>query len=333
MLAIIEAPSSHPLSACLVSAAKEEGIVVPADVSVTEHTLLKGEGVTALVNNSRVYVGNERLFRRLNMYNISSEHAESAQKWSEEGGTIGYIGIEGATGIIGMFCITDTIRDEAQDVISSLLQSGIEVIMLTGDGEGAARAVGREVGLPETSVQSQLLPEDKLHFVSGLKGSSGNRHASLTGKKKLILMVGDGVNDAPALSVADVGVAMGEGASLAMEMSDVTLMDSNLTKLLFSMNMGAKVIKTVKENIAFSMLVNLIAVALTFMGKMTLLYAILTDVGVMLLVTINGMKLLSRRTINNIEGSRPKKAKKPASKRKDGQRYDMPPSRPEMEII
>jgi len=322
LLAIMEAPSSHPLSACLVSAAKEEGVAIPADVSLTDHTILQGEGVTANVDGKKVYVGNERLFKRLDMYNISPDHMEAAKKWSEEGATVGYIGIEGL-GIIGMFCVKDTIRDEAYDVISSLHQSGIEVIMLTGDSEGAAQAVGREIGLAKTSIHSQLLPEDKLHYVSGLKGSSANKHPSLSGKKKLILMVGDGVNDAPALSVADVGVAMGEGASLAMEMSDVTLMDSNLSKLLFSMKLGAKVITTVKENIAFSILVNLIAIVLTFMGKMTLLWAIVSDVGVMLLVTLNGMKLLSNRTIDAIEG---KGIKKPASKRKNGQRYDMSPT-------
>eukprot|EP00571_Detonula_confervacea_P002632 CAMPEP_0172322444 /NCGR_PEP_ID=MMETSP1058-20130122/45890_1 /TAXON_ID=83371 /ORGANISM="Detonula confervacea, Strain CCMP 353" /LENGTH=1112 /DNA_ID=CAMNT_0013038183 /DNA_START=268 /DNA_END=3606 /DNA_ORIENTATION=+ len=328
LLAIMEAPSSHPLSACLVSAAKEEGIVVRANISLTEHTILMGEGVTANVDNKRVYVGNERLFKRLGMYNISPEHNESAKKWCEEGGTVGYVGIEGV-GIVGMYCVKDTVREEAQYVIASLLHSGTEVIMLTGDGEGAAQAVGREIGLAKTSIQSQLLPEDKLHYVSGLKGSSANKHASLSGRKKLVLFVGDGVNDAPSLALADVGVAMGEGASLAMEMSDVTLMDSNLSKLLFSMKMGAKVITTVKENIAFSILVNLIAVVLTFLGKMTLLWAIVSDVGVMLLVTLNGMKLLSKRTIDDIEGIR---TRKPASKRKNGQRYDMSPTT-DLEII
>mmetsp|Transcript_12096 Transcript_12096/g.23038 ORF Transcript_12096/g.23038 Transcript_12096/m.23038 type:complete len:1195 (+) Transcript_12096:267-3851(+) len=322
LLAIIEAPSSHPLSACLVSAAREEGVVVPPGVDLREHTILKGEGVTAYVDGERVYVGNGRLFKRLDMYNISPQQMESAEKWSEEGATVGYIGIEGF-GIIGMFCVKDKIRDEAYSTVQALLHSGIEVAMLTGDGEGAAQAVAKEIGLAQANVQSQLLPEDKLHYISSLKGSSDNRHTSLLGKKKLTLMVGDGVNDAPALSVADVGVAMGEGASLAMEMSDVTLMDSNLSKLLFSIKMGVKVIKTVKENIAFSMLVNLIAIVLTFMGKMTLLWAIVSDVGVMLLVTLNGMKLLSNRTIDSIEG---KRTKKPASKRKNGQKYSISPT-------
>ncbi|KAL9188065.1 hypothetical protein ACHAXT_006443 [Thalassiosira profunda] len=264
VLAIMEAPSSHPLSACLVSAAKAEGVAVPANVSVTEHTILKGEGVTA---------------------NVDSENVKkrAAKKWSEEGGTVGYVGILG-TGIVGMFCVKDTIRDEAQDVIAALLK-------------GAALAVGEAIGLEQTSIQSQLLPEDKLHYISGLKGSSNKGASSFLGKKKLVLMVGDGVNDAPALSVADVGVAMGEGASVAMEMSDVTLMDSNLSKLLFSMKMGAKVISTVKENIGFSMLVNLVAVVFTILGKMTLFLAIVSDVGVMLAVTLNGMKLLSKEDI------------------------------------
>jgi Cd2+/Zn2+-exporting ATPase len=98
--------------------------------------------------------------------------------------------------------------------------------------------------------------------------------------------------DAPALSVADIGVAMGEGAALAMEISDVTLMDSKLDKLLFSIKIGTKVIMTVQENIAFSVAAKLVVIALTFGGKMTLLGAIASDVGVMLLVSINGMKLL-----------------------------------------
>eukprot|EP00956_Cyclotella_meneghiniana_P035986 scaffold120008_cov37-Cyclotella_meneghiniana.AAC.1 len=298
----MEAPSSHPLSAALVSAAREEGIAASKTLVAQEHTVLKGEGVTAIVGNRRVYVGNERLFKRLNMYNLSFNHLEYVKRWNDEGGTIGFIAIEGL-GIIAMYCVIDTIRQEAQHVVTSMLNNDVKVVMLTGDGDGAARVIGEKIGLLSSSIHSQLLPEDKLHYVSSLKDVSFKSAGLFTKGKRLVMMVGDGVNDAPALATADVGVAMGQGAALALEMSDVTLMDSDLNKLLFSMRMGSKVITTVKENIVLSLIANATAVGLTFAGKMTLLLAIACDVGVMLLVTLNGMKLLSERTIRALEES------------------------------
>eukprot|EP01083_Nonionella_stella_P212366 767032_1 len=193
-----------------------------------------------------------------------------------------------------MFSVADGIRKEAKSVVSSLLSDDINVLMLTGDGDGAAKAVARDVGIPFENVHSQFLPEDKLHYVSSMLGFSTRKGGLLT-KKELLLFCGDGVNDAPALAVADVGVAVGEGAALAMEMSDVALMDSNLTKLLYSIKIGAKVIVTVQENIVVSVFIKLIVIALTFAGKMSLLGAIASDVGVMLLVSLNGMKLLPGR--------------------------------------
>jgi len=295
LLALMEGPSSHPLSATLVNAAKKEGIGAPVDVSLTEHTILKGEGVTARVDNHQVYVGNIRLFERLGLYkDLHESRRRSANDWSTAGGTVGFVGILGV-GIVGMFCVSDKIRDEAKDVISTLMTDGYEVMMLTGDSDGAAKAVGRDVGLPHECIHSHLMPEDKLHFIGSIRGMSGSRQPVMCGSKELVLMVGDGVNDAPALAVADVGVAMGEGAALAMEMSDVTLMDSNLTKLTYSINMGSKVINTIRENIILSLLAKAVVVGLTFVGKMTLLWAIASDVGIMLMVTLNGMKLLPGR--------------------------------------
>ena len=222
LLSIMEAPSSHPLSTTLVSAAKAEGAIPPHGVSVQEHTILKGEGVCAIVNDKQVYVGNERLFRRLDMYRLSPQHVESARKWNNDGGTVGYIGIEGeGLGIIGMFCVTDTIRNEAHHVVTALIDSGVKVVMLTGDGEGAALAVGEEIGLPNSSIQSQMLPEDKMHYVAALKDCSSRRSVFFTDQRKFIIFVGDGFNDAASLAVADVGVAMGHGASLVCTASEV----------------------------------------------------------------------------------------------------------------
>jgi Zn2+/Cd2+-exporting ATPase len=303
LLALMEAPSGHPLSSTLVHAVKSEGVNLPSDVSVKEHSILAGEGVTARVNKEIVYVGNRRLFERLGMYDdLPIEYKQLTETWeAEKGGTVGFIGIEGRVGIIGTYCATDIVRSEAKETVQSFLAAGMTVLMLTGDGHGAALSVARQVGIPASDVHSQLLPEDKLRFVTSLKSaaSSDSKHwfpfrNGLFQKHQNVLFCGDGVNDAPALTCADVGIAMGEGAALAMEMSDVTLMDSNLSKLRYVVDMGSNVLQTIRENILLSLLCKVVVVCLTFGGYMTLLYAIASDVGVMLLVTLNGMKLLPR---------------------------------------
>ena len=302
LLAMMEAPSSHPLAASLVQAARNEGVSVPRDKQVREHTILKGEGVTATVDGKQVYVGNVRLFDRIGLYN-SLEEARKArvQEWTAAGGSVGFIGVEGP-GIIGMFCVTDTVRPESMEVMEALLLENVQVKMLTGDSEGAAHSVAQQVGLAGDCVHAKLLPEDKLRYVESLKdevvlsssSSSFSKFFSygLFRRKKAVLFCGDGVNDAPALAASDVGVSMGEGASLAMEISDVTLMDSNLHKLVYVLKMGQRVVSTIQENVLLSLACKLLVVCLTFGGYMTLLLAIASDVGVMLLVTLNGMKLL-----------------------------------------
>jgi len=292
LLAIMESPSSHPLAATLVNAAKSEGVQISTNTSMIGHSILKGEGVTAIVNGHKTYVGNTRLFKRLGMYSdLNGNQTEKVIDWNNEGSIVGLIGIQGI-GIIGIFCVADAIRNESKDVISRLRDDHeIDVYMFTGDASGPANAVATKIGLPLECVYSQYLPEDKLHHVSSMLKSS-KRTNNPFATKELLLMCGDGVNDAPALAVSDIGVAMGEGAAFALEISDVTLMDSNLTKLLFSIQMGVKVIATVQENIAFSIATKIIVIGLTFAGRMTLLGAIASDVGVMLLVSINGMKLL-----------------------------------------
>lgn len=296
LILLMEAPSSHPLSATLVRAAKAEGVTAPHGMHLKDHSILKGEGVRASVDDKDVYVGNQRLFERLGLYNgLDDSHQISAETWSKSGGTVGFLGIKGE-GIIGMFCVSDKVRNEAKVVIAALKSDNFQVYMLTGDSDGAAKAVGKQVGIPVECIHSHLMPEDKLHFIDSLRGMGGSAQPIMCGTKELVLMIGDGVNDAPALAVSDVGVAMGEGAALAMEMSDVTLMDSNLEKLTYSIKMGSRVITTIRENILVSLLAKFVVVVLTFLGKMSLLWAIASDVGIMLLVTLNGMKLLPGRT-------------------------------------
>jgi Cd2+/Zn2+-exporting ATPase len=192
LLSVMEAPSSHPLAATLVNAAKEEG-VSSNDMTVLRHQILKGEGVTALVNGDEVYVGNVKLFERLGFYDhLDSTYKEKAEEWNNEGGTVGFLGVKGI-GIVGMFCVADHVRPEAMEVVSTLVNDNYNVMMLTGDGNGAANGVARKVGLPLENIRSQFLPEDKLHFVSSTMGLS-KRRGDLFSSKELLLFVGDGVN-------------------------------------------------------------------------------------------------------------------------------------------
>jgi Zn2+/Cd2+-exporting ATPase len=301
LLILLESPSSHPLSIALVKMAKDEGmdVIEAAQNRVMQyHTLLKGEGVMAEVDGKNVFIGNKRLFDRLGMYDDLGTAGEWLEDAGNEGGTIGFIGIE-ELGIVGGFHLTDTIRDGAKELITDLRNSRIDIVMLTGDSDGAARSVATQVGLQSSAVHSQLLPEDKLQFVKTLIQPA--RNSCLTFRQlPSTVMVGDGINDAPALAAADVGIAMSEGAALAMETSDITLMDCNLSKLNYTIDMGRRVVVIIQENILLCVLVKVVTVTFTFLGKMTLLSAIASDLGTMLLVTLNGVRLIPKNNVSSV---------------------------------
>ncbi len=294
-LALIEERATHPLAAAILKAAKNEGVSSVRHLKLENHTFLAGEGVSAQVNGVDVHVGNAQLFKRLGLYDGLPEiEKQQALTWASESGTVGFVSIEGR-GIVGSYCVSDSVRRESYDVIQSLLELGIDCHMLTGDGNIAAESIGRKVGLSPDNIKSQLKPEDKLRLVTAMKNESDltslNRHFGSMRKHK-VLMCGDGINDAPALAAAHIGVSMGEGAALAMETSDVTLMDSNLNKLLFSIKIGSRVTNTIIQNITFSIVVKAIVMGFTIAGRSSLWAAIVSDVGAMIIVTLNGMKLL-----------------------------------------
>jgi Cd2+/Zn2+-exporting ATPase len=248
-----------------------------------------------VVNGKEVYVGNERLFERLGLLaGLPEETQRNVEAWKQLGGTIGFMSTEGH-GIVCAYCAADGVRQESPSVVAHLKKLGIAITMLTGDNEEAALAVGRQVGLSPDEIQSKLLPEEKLDYLKVL--STGEEASSLLRLRKnrhVVLFCGDGVNDAPALAAADVGVAIGAGAALAMETADVTLLDSNLEKLEYCMQVGRRVIRKIWENIIFSITVKLIVLVFALAGKTHLWAAIATDVGAMILVTLNSMTLLPR---------------------------------------
>lgn len=293
LLALIEGRSSHPVATCLVQAAKDENASVPQDVIMCDHTLLKGEGVSANVSGTTVFVGNQRLFARLNLLDsLSASQKEKTETWDSTGSMIGFIGTA-EEGILAAFCVKDAIRKEAKSVIRDLHSAGIQSMLCTGDSKAVAKAVANETGISPECIRSQMLPEEKYEYVESLK-KTPKRGCGLWQQQQYVLFCGDGVNDAPALATADIGCCLGEGAAMAMVTSDITLMDSNLSKITETIAIGKKVRKTIKENIIMSLLGKLVVITLTFNGKMTLLLAVGSDVGIMLLVTLNGMKVLSR---------------------------------------
>lgn len=306
-LALMEERASHPLAQALVEAAQLEGVQIPKSLFVKDHTFLPGEGVSGTINGVQVHVGNTRLFNRLGLFDTLPDSEKRAVEDRERmGSTVGFMSI-GDQGIVCSYCVADAVRPESARVLEKFRRMGIAVTMLTGDNNDTANAIGQQIGLSAGNIRSQLLPEEKLSIVSAMKDeSSGGRSIfeSVCSKRKLVLMCGDGVNDAPALATADVGVAMGAGAALAMETADVTLMDSHLSKLVYSVKMGRRVIRKIQENVVFSLAVKLLVLGFALAGKVSLWAAIAADVGAMILVTLNGMLLLpSRKKKESIQQS------------------------------
>ena len=293
-LSLMEASASHPLADAIVKGAANEKAEVPAHLQVKDHTLLPGEGVVGIIDNKKVHVGNKRLFVRLGLHQKLCEADKvTVDGWASSGGTIGFISIEGE-GIVGSYCVADKIRDETKIVIQDLKEKAVGITMLTGDQRQAALSVAKQIGLDESDVRSDLLPEEKLTAIQEMVNDCKGQKKY--GRTKKVMMVGDGVNDAPALAIADISVAMGEGSALALETADVTLMGSDLSKLLFIIDMGPRVTQRIVENVVFSFVVKAIVVGFTFGGKASLWGAIISDVGAMLLVTLNGLRLLPSKS-------------------------------------
>ena len=201
-LVLAEERASHPLAQSILKAAKCENVSVPRDMALEQHTMVAGEGIQALINGLAVHVGNERMVSRLGLLEtLEDDQRQQMASWAKLGGTLGYMCIEGA-GIAAMFCAADAVRPEARDVVSKFQQTGIRVVMLTGDNQETALAIGAQVGLQSNDIRHRLLPEEKLRFVEDQSGSDQRRSvlSNPCSARRLTLMCGDGVNDAPALA-------------------------------------------------------------------------------------------------------------------------------------
>lgn len=274
--AAIEKGSQHPLASAIMRKAEENGLNFNG-VTVEEFQSITGKGVKAKINNEIYYVGSPNLFEELHG-SISTNRKEKITELQKQGKTVMVLGTEKE--ILAFIAVADEMRESSKEVISKLNNMGIETVMLTGDNQRTAEAIGKQVGVSD--IKADLLPEDKLNFIKELRG-----------KHKSVAMVGDGVNDAPALAASTVGVAMGgAGTDTALETADIALMSDDLSKLPYTIKLSRKALVIIKQNITFSLAIKLIALLLVMPGWLTLWIAIFADMGATLLVTLNSLRLL-----------------------------------------
>ena len=233
---------------------------------------ISGHGVTAKVNGKQVAAGNAKLMKSLNL-----SYTENTGV-----GTVVHVAVDGK--YAGYILISDVIKDGAKEAIASLKNSGVKkCVMLTGDSKTVAEHVAGELKLDE--VHSEPLPADKVNCVEKLLQEKG--------AKEKLAFVGDGINDAPVLSRADIGIAMGAlGSDAAIEAADVVLMDDNPAKIALAMRISRKCLRIVYENIVFALAVKAICLILGALGIANMWVAIFADVGVMVLAVLNAIRCL-----------------------------------------
>ncbi|MBX9934322.1 MAG: heavy metal translocating P-type ATPase [Methylobacterium sp.] len=273
--AALEARSEHPLARAILSKAAEHGITPVPAVAVQA---IRGKGAIGRIDGREAWLGSRRY---LNERQVPVQALRAADTLAGAGRTVVAVGDESS--VWGLIAIADAVRPEAKRIVADLHAAGIErVVMLTGDNKDTAQVIARETGVDE--VQAELLPEHKVEAVEALV----KRHGS-------VAMIGDGVNDAPAMARANLGVAMGAmGSDAAIETADVALMADDLSKLPWLIRHSKATLAIIHQNIGFSLAVKLLFTALTVAGLASLWGAIAADVGASLLVVLNGLRLLTR---------------------------------------
>jgi len=239
-VAAIELASEHPLAAAIVEGAKDRQLSFEA---ASDFQSVTGEGVEATVEDKRVAIGNEKMMARLGA--ISAELAAKAQDGRSQGQTVMFVAVDGkAAGLIG---VADPIKPTSAEAIKALHKSGLHVVMLTGDAEATAQAVGQMIGIDE--IHANVSPEDKHRVISELQAA---------GKK--VAMAGDGINDAPALAKADIGIAMGTGTDVAMESAGITLVKGDLGGIAKARRLSQLTMTNIRQNLFFAFFYNALGV-------------------------------------------------------------------------
>ena len=269
--ASLEAKARHPLARAIVAAARERGVPL---TEVTEFKALPGKGIEGELNGIRYFVGS-RLFLKERGITLPEE---LVHRLEQEGKSVVAVSSDGS--VIGIIALSDKLREHAQETVAELKRRGIRTVMLTGDNPRAAKAVATRLGIDE--YYAELLPHEKVRVVE-----------ELIAEYEHVVMVGDGVNDAPALARAKVGIAMGAiGSDVAIESADIALMQDDLSKLGYLLELSTRTMSVVRQNVAASILIKGSFAVLTFPGYITLWLAVaIGDMGLSLAVILNALRI------------------------------------------
>lgn len=254
LAAVADKRSEHPLAEAIVSGARGRAVEVGEP---EQFNAIPGHGVEATVDGKRVAVGNRKLMQRENV--ALDEFEQAAARLADEGKTPMFVAVDGRpAGIIG---VADTIKEDSVAAVRTLQRMGIEVVMMTGDNERTAKAIARQVGIER--VLADVLPEEKARQVEKLQAEGRpekERGAQAWSRARLVGMVGDGINDAPALAQADVGFAIGTGTDVAIEAADVTLVGGSLRGVVTAIEVSRATLRNIKQNLFGAFIYNILGI-------------------------------------------------------------------------
>ena len=270
--AAAEKMSEHPLGKAIVKCYGKDVL------SSSDFHMEPGEGVSALIDGRTVYAGNAKLLERIG---LSVQNISDAAAYLDEGSTVIYVAVDGR--LAGYIVLSDTLRDEASDMIRKTASLGITPVLLTGDHENAAFFIAGKLGIKE--IKANCLPEDKLTAIDAMQKNGES-----------VCMIGDGINDAPALKKANVGIAMGGvGSDIAVDAADIALVDDEIKELPHLLSLSKRMMATIKINLTFSMTLNFLAITLAITGLLGPIIGALVHNAGSVLVIINSALLLRWR--------------------------------------
>jgi len=249
LAASVENLSEHPISRAIVDYAAEKNI---EQNDVEGFKSYAGKGVSGTIDNKNVVVGNIRLMEEQDI-RVPAEKKEKAESLESEGNTVVYVAADQT--ILALISVADTLKPDSVEAIQALKRMGYKTWMLTGDNERVAKAIAGEAGIDD--VMAGVLPDGKADAIKNLQENGA-----------IVMMVGDGVNDAPALATADVGVALGTGTDIAIESGSVVIMDGKLTAVVKALNLGEYTFKKIKQNLFWAFIYNVVMIPVAIIGLM-----------------------------------------------------------------